>query len=153
MKMNKTILDRWCSMFWRKEAPKRSIDDILTPKEDMESKDAVEVEELEDIVQEKESNRDAEFNNEPIRPFDCFGIEEAKTEKWLGKCVKFWFCCMSFLWFLFGAFTFAPVIFIGNKVNVIFKDKKKSLFVAIGIYSFIVAIVVLFSITDNIASP
>ena len=71
-------------------------------------------------------------------------MEEGKTEKWLGKCVKFWFCCMSFMWFLFGALTFAPVIFIRNKVNVIFNDKKKSLLCATVIHGLLLALLIIF---------
>ena len=70
----------------------------------------------------------------PIKPLDCFGMEEEKTEKWLGKCVKFWFWCVSFMWFLFGTLTFAPVIFIRSKIDVIFKDKRKSLLYATILY-------------------
>lgn len=111
-----------------------------------------------DIVDEAESEVDfgsvecekaeevGNFANEPIKPLDFFGMEEGKTDKWLMKCVKFWYCFMSFLWFLIGAATFAPVLYISNKVNVIFKDKKKSLLCAVLIHSvFITLIFILFA--------
>jgi hypothetical protein len=124
-------------MFGRREEEKRSLEEMFTPVEDKVEIDECETEkeEVVDTVVENES--------EPIKPLSCFGMEEGKTEKWLIKCVKVWFCCMSFLWFLFGALTFAPVIYIGNKVNVIFKDKKKSLLFATLMYSVIALVLVL----------
>ena len=125
-------------MFGRKETDKRSLEDMFTPIEDKVEIDGCESEkeEVVEIVAENEG--------EPIKALSCFGMEEGKTEKWLLKCAKVWFCCMSFMWFLFGAMTFAPVIYIGNKVNVIFKNKNKSLLVASLIYGvFMVCLCVL----------
>lgn len=73
----------------------------------------------------------------------CFGWDERKTEKWLVKSARFWYAVMSFLWFMIGALTFAPVIFISHKVDVLFHDRKKSMCVACAIYVAIVAIIVL----------
>lgn len=124
-------------MFGRREEEKRSLEEMFTPMDDKVEIDECESEkeEVVDTVVENES--------EPIKPLSCFGMEEGKTEKWLIKCVKVWFCCMSFLWFLFGALTFAPVIYISNKVNVIFKDKKKSLLFATLMYGVLALILVL----------
>ena len=66
-----------------------------------------------------------------ITALDCFGWKKEKTENWLLKCANVWYMIISFGWFMFGAMTFAPVIFISNQVNVIFKDKKKSLIFAL----------------------
>lgn len=122
-------------MFGRREEEKRSLEEMFTPVEDKVEIDECESEkeEVVETVEERES--------EPIKPLSCFGMEEGKTEKWLIKCVKVWFCLMSFLWFLFGATTFAPVIYICSKVNVIFKDKKKSLLFATVIYGLFVLLV------------
>lgn len=124
-------------MFGRREEEKRSLEDMFTPIDEK-----VEIDECESEKEEIESVS-VENESEPIKPLSCFGMEEGKTEKWLIKCVKVWFCCMSFLWFLFGAITFAPVIYIGNKVNVIFKNKKKSLLFATLIYSVFSLVLVL----------
>ena len=129
-------------MFGRKETEKRSLEDMFTPRDVLNEC----IEECEDADECEETFLEDDFcdaNNAPIKPLACFGMEEGKTEKWLMKCVKFWFCCMSFMWFLFGATTFAPVIYISNKVNVIFKDKKKSFFCAAGIYGSFVLLVIL----------
>jgi hypothetical protein len=108
-------------MFGKKEKEKRSLEEMFTPRDEIDDCDNAEVGE-DNVVEEpeclkKEKNpkkKETRERAEAIKPLDCFGMEEGKTEKWLMKCVKFWFCCMSFLWFLFGATTFAPVIYIGN---------------------------------------
>ena len=115
-------------MFGRREDEKRSLEEMFTPMDEKVEIDECESEkeEVVDTVEESES--------EPIKPLSCFGMEEGKTDKWLMNCVKFWYWCMSFLWFLFGATTFAPIIYICSKVNVIFKNKRKSLLAATIIY-------------------
>lgn len=133
-------------MFGRKETEKRSLEDMFKPIDDVLERADDEFG-SDDFEENKEVQKEetAEKNScVPIKPLDCFGMEEEKTEKWLGKCVKFWFCCMSFLWFLFGALTFAPVIFISNKVNVIFNDKKKSLLCATLIHGLLLALIIIF---------
>lgn len=125
-------------MFGRREVEKRSLEEMFTPIEENVDIDEIEVD------KEKAVESSFEYKEEPIKALSCFGMEEGKTEKWLLKCAKVWFCCMSFMWFLFGAMTFAPVIYIGNKVNVIFKNKNKSLLVASLIYFvFVVCLCVL----------
>ena len=124
-------------MFGRKETEKRSLEEMFTPVEDKVKIDECKSEKEEVVDTIAESERDS------IKPLSCFGMEEGKAEKWLTKCAKVWFCCMSFFWFLFGAMTFAPVIFISNKVNVIFKNKKKSLLVSALTYSLFVLVFVL----------
>lgn len=84
-----------------------------------------------------------------LNPLSCFGMKKDRTENWIEKCVKIWYYVMSFLWFLFGAFTFAPVIFIANKMEAIFKDKLKSLVVGAIIYTVIVALIVILFATRN----
>lgn len=116
-------------MFGRKDTEKRSLEDMFTPKDEKESEMNEESESVCSAETENVENSEEKvenFVNEIVKPFDCFGMEEGKTEKWLMKCVKFWYCIMSFIWFLFGATTFAPVIYISNKVNVVFRDKKKA---------------------------
>ena len=130
-------------MFWRQECEKRSIDDILTPKEDGEQID-LEKEQDSEVCVEK-SGEQENADKKPINPLDCFGMEEGKTEKWLMKCVKFWYCFMSFMWFLFGALTFAPVIYIKNKVSVVFKSEVRALLCAILLYATLILAIVLFA--------
>ena len=129
-------------MFGRKEHEKRSLEDMFAPK-DVDIADEAESEVDFGSVECEKAVEVENFANDPIKPLDCFGMEEEKTDKWLLKCAKFWFCCMSFIWFLFGATTFAPVIYISNKVNVIFKNKKKSFLFAAGLYGFSILIFVI----------
>ena len=137
-------------IFWKKSEKKaRSLEDIANSanveveNEVGESAEvdepAVEVDNVDKC--ESEDTPDVKFN-----PLGCFGYEEEKTEKWLIKCVKVWHYGMLLLWFVFGALTFAPILFISDKVNVIFKNKIKSLIVATVIYvAFVAFLVVLFA--------
>lgn len=119
----------------KKEEKKKTLEDFM-------KKDDENVEKDEDIVNEKESTDEyAPIVEETA--LGCFGWEESKTPDWLAKGAKIWFVIMSFLYFLFGALTFAPMIFIRNKLNSVLNDRKKSLFVAIGIYGIIIVLVVL----------
>lgn len=133
-------------MFGKREPEKRSLEEMFTPRDVVDNDAVEEREDLNDVEQEgkKKAEASIETVKSKIVPFDCFGIEEEKTEKWIAKCIKFWFCCMSFLWFLFGALTFAPVIYISNKVNVIFKDKKKSLLCATIIHGIFMIFCIIF---------
>ena len=119
----------------KKEEKKKTLEDFI-------KKDDETVEKDEDIVNEKESTEESVPIVEETA-LGCFGWEESKTPDWLAKGAKIWFVIMSFLYFLFGALTFAPMIFIRNKLNSVLNDRKKSLFVAIGIYGIIIVLVVL----------
>lgn len=119
----------------KKEEKKKTLEDFM-------KKDGENVEKDEDIVNEKESIEESVPIVEETA-LGCFGWEESKTPDWLAKGAKIWFVIMSFLYFLFGALTFAPMIFIRNKLNSVLNDRKKSLFVAIGIYGIIIVLVVL----------
>lgn len=130
-------------MFGRKEPKKRSLEDMFVPK-DVDIVDEAESEVDFGSVECEKAEEVENFAKEPIKPLDFFGMEEGKTDKWLMKCVKFWYCFMSFLWFLIGAATFAPVLYISNKVNVIFKDKNKSLLCAILIHAVFIALIFVF---------
>lgn len=136
-------------LFQKKEQETRSVDDILTPKGNEE-----------DMISENESNDEQEpstcekeanicLTDTPISAFDCFGISENKTEKWLSNCVKVWYYAISFLWFFFGAVTFAPIIFVSNKVNVLFKDKKKSLLCGAIIHIVLICLIIIFFVTRH----
>ena len=147
------------SLFQRKAEEKRSIEEIFTPKD--ESEKEIEPSESDLVAEEETEIEPIEIKSESAEEFtenalDCFGWKEIKTEKWLVKSAKIWYGIMSLLWFVFGAFTFAPIVFISKKVNVIFKSKKKSLFVGIGIYALIVAVITLIIIArtaTNITTP
>lgn len=140
-------------MFGRKVTEKRNLDGMFTEDDSVLYENLEESEELfedglecagKEITAEDVFEQIKGAKGEPINPMDCFGMEEEKTEKWLLKCAKFWFCYMSFMWFLFGALTFAPVIFISKKVNVIFKDKVKSLLISSAGYSLFMVLVFIF---------
>lgn len=129
-------------IFNRKPIEKRSIEDILTPKDESSCEDDCEL--PRDDKKEEVEKQDIE-----ITPIDCFGMEESRCDKWLLKCVKVWYYLMSFVWFIFGAVTFAPVIFISGKLNVLFKDKKKSLLVSAVVYTLAIFVAVLLIIISK----
>lgn len=100
----------------------------------------------EDVSEEEcESLGDVGFD-----AFSCFGWDEKETPKWLKACANVWYFLISFLWFLFGAVTFAPVVFISNKVNVLFKDKKRSFVFAVLIYAAFIALMVWFFVSRRV---
>lgn len=105
--------------FKREKVKARSFDEIVGEK----------AEEKEEIC----TNSEEIVKGEEIKctALDCFGMSEDKTDNALIKCANIWYLIASFLWFIVGCLTFAPVIFLQSKVNVIFNDKKKSLICAI----------------------
>lgn len=112
--------------FKREKVKARSFDEIVGEK----------TEEKEEMC----TNSEEIVKGEEIKctALDCFGMTEGKTDNRLIKCANIWYLITSFLWFLTGCLTFAPVIFLQSKVNVIFNDKKKSLICAILIHSVII---------------
>lgn len=124
-----------------KETEKKKLEDFIR-KDESEEESAEEVMAEEPISSEKEEKVSEKSESDNLTALGCFGWKEEKTEKWLAKCAKVWFLIMSLLYFLFGALTFAPVIFLQSKVNVIFKDKKKSLICAILTHILVIAIIV-----------
>lgn len=154
------------SLFQRKPKETRTIDDILTPKEvDEEVVESVEEAQEDDALTESEKEAETATNEPPkvkkkdiqiespeevsFNALTCFGWSETKTPKWLIKCAHFWYGAMSLFWFVVGALTFAPIIFMQKKVNVIFKDKLKSFIVAAVIYGVFLALIVLLFVSRN----
>ena len=138
------------SIFKRKSKDIRSFEDIVGSQGS--EKDTV-CEEAEGVEQDNGVSETCAINDVPLKAIDCFGMDEVKTEKWMLKCVNIWYYIMSFFWFMFGVCTFAPVIFISNKVNVIFRDKKKSLICGIVMHTVLVALVILFFVSRQVPSP
>lgn len=127
----------------KKESEKKTLDDFIR-KDESEEESAEEVMAEETISSEKEEKVSEKSESDNLTALGCFGWKEEKTEKWLAKCAKVWFLIMSLLYFLFGALTFAPIIFIKNKVNSVISDKKMSLIIAIAIYAVTVLLFAIF---------
>lgn len=126
-----------------KETEKKKLEDFIR-KDESEEESAEEVMAEEPISSEKEEKVSEKSESDNLTALGCFGWKEEKTEKWLAKCAKVWFLIMSLLYFLFGALTFAPIIFIKNKVNSVVSDKKMSLIIAIAIYAVTVLLFAIF---------
>ena len=136
-------------LFKREKAPSRSFEEITRPKDEtQEENEEVETENEKKVETNvpKKATKGVPFNPSEFNEMSCFGWKEDRTDKWLAKCAKVWFLLMSFAWFVFGAITFAPILFISNKIDVLFNDRKKSLMCGIIIYvALIVLIVLLFA--------
>lgn len=138
--------------FGKNKSKARSFEEITSIRGESEEASAEEVVE-DESSSEKESSTTEKveknvktaipFNTGDFNALSCFGWKEDKTEAWLKKCAKVWFLMASFAWFIFGAITFAPIIFISNKVDVLFNDRKKSLMCGIIIYAVCVALIAL----------
>lgn len=128
----------------KKESEKKTLDDFIR-KDESEEENAEEVVADETIESEKEEEKASEKpESDNLTALGCFGWKEEKTEKWLAKCAKVWFLIMSLLYFLFGALTFAPIIFIKSKINPAVRDKKMSLILAIVIYAVVFILFAIF---------
>lgn len=140
------------SLFNRDQEESRTIDDILTPREEgcedteITSDDSNNLEEevLDEVTEDVKIEIQTETPEESsFNALSCFGASDTKTPKWLIKCAHFWYGAMSFFWFIIGALTFAPIIFMQKKIKVIFKSKLKSLVVSCIIYAVFVALIVM----------
>ena len=124
--------------FSKEPKEKRTLEDILSVKEDVvESKDEEDLFE-DDIAEEAETK---EEQVEPLNPLDCFFIRGENSEKWLVKLAKIWNYVISVVWFFIGALTFAPVLYLTYKTNLIFKNKKKAVVCGIVIYVLIISLI------------
>lgn len=127
-------------LFQRKSEEKRSLDEILSERDNaIENENAEEAESGDCPIKQEESvtkKHEEEFN-----VFKCFGWEQDKTPKWMRNCANVWYWLMSFFWFLVGATTFAPIMFIRNKIKSVVKGRLNSLIGAMLLYLIIIAII------------
>jgi hypothetical protein len=139
--------------FNREKARSRSFEEITTPIDEQKTVDEEHDKNVESPNEKKPNG--VPFDSNEFGALSCFGWKEQKTDKWLIKSAKVWFLIMSFAWFLFGAITFAPILFISNKVDVLFNDRKKSLIFGTIIHVVIIALIVLLfaSRRDNLDLP
>jgi hypothetical protein len=142
-----------CAMgiFKRKPHDSRSLEEIIERKSDCELE---EVENETNVGEEHLESKSKEEYDETCESMEqsalkCFGWKDVPTEKWLVKCVKVWYCVISFIWFLFGSLTFAPIIFISKKLRPLIKDSLKSLIIATFIYAIVFALIIILLFTGN----
>lgn len=77
--------------------------------------------------------KQAHFNNKK-GACECFGYNEATTEKWAVNVMNCWHNVMTAIWLFIGFFTFAPITFVAKKITVIFKKSWIAVTLAIIIY-------------------
>lgn len=90
-------------------------------------------------------DKETHFNNKK-GACECFGYNEATTEKWAVNLMNFWHNVMTAIWLFIGFFTFAPITFIAKKIKVIFKQAWVAVALAIIIYLAVVLTPVLTSL-------
>ena len=71
-----------------------------------------------------------------------YGWGDSKIDNLMKKLTRFWNALASIGWFLFGSITFAPILFIANKLNKFFDDKKKSFFISLFMYAILIVFIV-----------
>ena len=86
-----------------------------------------------------QEEKEAHFNNRK-GACECFGYNEATTEKWAVNVMNAWHNVMTAIWLFFGFFTFAPITFISKKIVVIFKKSWLAVVFALIIYFGVLAI-------------
>ena len=142
-----------CAMgiFKRKTHDSRSLEEIIERKSDCELEEVENETNVGEEHLESKSKEEYKETNESMEQsaLKCFGWKDVPTEKWLVRCVKVWYCVISFLWFLFGALTFAPIIFISKKLKPVFKDDLKALIGAAIIYVVVVGLISILLFTGN----
>ena len=92
-----------------------------------------------------QEDKETHFNNKK-GACECFGYNEATTEKWAVNLMNFWHNVMTAVWLVVGFFTFAPVTFVAKKLAVIFKKAWVAVLLAVIIYLAVVLTPVLTSI-------
>ena len=77
--------------------------------------------------------KEAHFNNKKSA-CECFGYNEATTEKWAVSLMGFWHNFITAIWIIIGMFTFAPVTFVAKKLSVLIKTAWLAVLISVVIY-------------------
>ena len=134
IKLSENIMGETMSWLKREKKRERKLEEMFTPKDDNV------IESEGEVVEQPNNEEKSEI--ETLNPIRCFGMSEEKAEKWLMCCIKVWHYVMLLMWFSVGAVTFAPVLFITYNVNVLFKNKRKSLMCGIVTYAILLALII-----------
>lgn len=86
-----------------------------------------------------QEDKEAHFNNKR-NACECFGYNEATTEKWAVNVMNAWHNVMTAIWICVGFLTFAPITFVAKKITVIFKKSWVAIILSIIIYAAIIAL-------------
>lgn len=116
----------------------KATNDENVKKELLESADTVIHNQLNAIkARADQEDKETHFNNKK-GACECFGYNEATTEKWAVNVMNLWHNVMTAIWLFVGFFTFAPITFVAKKITVIFKKSWVAVSLAIIIYLFVV---------------
>lgn len=91
----------------------------------------------------EQEEKEAHFNNKK-NACECFGYNEATTQRWAVDVMNWWHNVMTAIWLCIGFFTFAPITFVAKKITVIFKKSWVAVTLAIIIYLAVLAFPVVY---------
>ena len=131
-------------LFGRKSEKGRTIDEIINS-EMIDETLPEEADDSDEISTEENPNKEENDIYIVDNKLEYFGMGKEKTEKWLMKLVSVWYILASLCWFVAGALTFAPILFIAEKVDVLFKNKKKSIIIGVIVYALIIGMILFFT--------
>lgn len=95
-----------------------------------------------------QEDKEAHFNNKK-NACECFGYNEATTEKWAVDLMNLWHNIMTAIWICVGFVTFAPITFTAKKITVIFKKSWVAILCAIVLYLLIVALPIVLGLLNK----
>lgn len=78
-------------------------------------------------------DKEANFNNKK-GACECWGYNETTTEKKFVNAMAFIHSIFTAIWIGIGAITFAPIVFVAKKIQVIVKKTWIAVFIAVLIY-------------------
>lgn len=96
----------------------------------------------------EQEDKEAHFNNKK-NACECFGYNEATTEKWAVDLMNLWHNIMTAVWICIGFVTFAPITFTAKKITVIFKKSWVAILLSIVIYAAAVGLPILLGLLNK----
>lgn len=114
------------------------VDDAIAENDEkVQDEEKVDQNETSKIKARAENEEEEAHFNKKKSACECFGYNEATTEKWIVWLLSAWYNIATVVWIIIGAFTFASINFIAKKLSAIFKSTWFAVIVAIVIYAVI----------------
>lgn len=91
------------------------------------------------------ADKEAYFNNKK-GACECWGYDEATTDKTFVKIMAFVHNIFTAIWIVIGSVTFAPIVFVAKKLQVIVKKTWVAVLIALLIYLIVILTPTLLSV-------
>ena len=91
------------------------------------------------------ADKEAYFNNKK-GACECWGYDEATTDKTFVKAMAFVHNIFTAIWIIIGSVTFAPIVFVAKKLQVIVKKTWIAVLIALLIYLIVILTPTLLSV-------